>query len=36
VVAVRLLAHLLWIPALFAVIAAVILPTVSSGLSRRG
>ena len=32
--AVRLLAYLLWIPALFAVIAAVILPVVSSGLSR--
>lgn len=32
----RLLAYLLWIPALFAVIAAVILPVVGSGLSRRG
>jgi hypothetical protein len=31
----RLLAYLLWIPALFAVIAAVILPVVGSGLSRR-
>jgi len=35
VLALRLLAYLLWIPALFAVIAAVILPVVSSGLSRR-
>jgi hypothetical protein len=31
----RLAAYLLWIPGLFAVIAAVILPVVSSGLSRR-
>ena len=31
----RLLAYLLWIPALFALIAAVILPVVGSGLSRR-
>ena len=29
--ALRLLAYLLWIPALFAVIAAVILPVVGSG-----
>ncbi|HUL26474.1 MAG TPA: hypothetical protein VLW44_11970 [Streptosporangiaceae bacterium] len=32
----RLAAYLLWIPGLFAVIAAVILPVVSHGLSRRG
>ena len=32
---VRLFAYLLWIPALFALIAAVILPVVGSGLSRR-
>ena len=32
----RLAAYLLWIPGLFAVIAAVILPVVSSGQSRRG
>jgi hypothetical protein len=31
----RLAAYLLWIPGLLAVIAAVILPVVSSGLSRR-
>jgi hypothetical protein len=31
----RLAAYLLWIPGLFAIIAAVILPVVSSGLSRR-
>jgi hypothetical protein len=31
----RLAAYLLWIPGLFAVIAAVILPVVSSCLSRR-
>jgi hypothetical protein len=31
----RLAAYLLWIPGLFAVIAAVILPAVSPGLSRR-
>jgi hypothetical protein len=31
----RLAAYLLWIPGLFAVVAAVILPVVSSGLSRR-
>jgi hypothetical protein len=36
VLVLRLLAYLLWIPALFAVIAAVILPVVGSGLSRRG
>jgi hypothetical protein len=35
VLVLRLLAYLLWIPALFAVIAAVILPVVGSGLSRR-
>jgi hypothetical protein len=32
----RLAAYLLWIPGLFAVIAAVILPVVSSCPSRRG
>ena len=31
----RLAAYLLWIPGLFAIIAAVILPVVSHGLSRR-
>jgi hypothetical protein len=31
----RLAAYLLWIPGLFAIIAAAILPVVSSGLSRR-
>jgi hypothetical protein len=35
VLVLRLLAYLLWIPALFAVIAAVVLPVVGSGLSRR-
>jgi hypothetical protein len=35
VLVLRLLAYLLWIPALFAVIAAVILPVVGSGLSRH-
>jgi hypothetical protein len=35
VLVLRLLAYLVWIPALFAVIAAVILPVVGSGLSRR-
>jgi hypothetical protein len=32
----RLAAYLLWIPGLFAIIAAAILPVVSAGLSRRG